>query len=81
MKQCNEERKKKQTIISAFEQKTPINVNLEFTLTILIFFMAFILIVVCVFSLQLQGNYQALQNDNMIITNFRINFLLRIAVQ
>lgn len=81
IKQGNEEKKKKQTIISAFDQKTKISFNLELALTILIFLMAFILIVVCVFSLQLQGNYQALQNDNMIISNFRINFLLRIAVQ
>lgn len=81
VKQDNEEKKKKQTIISAFEKKTMISVNLQMVLTILIFLMAFILILVCIFSLQLQGNYQDLQNDNMVISNFRINFLLRIAVQ
>jgi len=66
--------------MNSFEESIVINTNLQWALNILIFLMAFILILVCIFSLQLQGKYQNLQDDNMIIRNFRVNFLLRIAV-
>jgi hypothetical protein len=68
-------------MISAFEQKTFVNQNLQLFLSILILLMAVILIIICVFSMRLKGNYEALQKDNLIITNFRINFLLRLAIQ
>jgi hypothetical protein len=43
--------------------------------------MAFILIVISIFSIAVKGNYVNLQHDNLIITNFRINFLLRLGIQ
>lgn len=73
--------KKKDTLVNAFEQKTFVSINLQNALTILILLMAVILAIICIFSLRMKGNYETLQNDNSIINNFRINFLLRLAVQ
>lgn len=43
--------------------------------------MALMLIIISVFSIGLKTNYVNLQHDNLIITNFRINFLLRLGIQ
>jgi len=43
--------------------------------------MVVILATICIFTLRMNGNYNSLQEDNFVITNFRVNFLLRLALE
>ena len=68
-------------IMNAFELKTNISEGLQRCLGIIILSISIILILICVLSMSLGGNYINLQKDNAIIRDFRIDYLLRLAVE
>lgn len=44
-------------------------------------FAALTLVIICIFSTRIKPDYEKLQHDNLIISNFKIDFEFRLAVQ